>query len=229
MSDRAVSLQQNVLKLTTTRISGMVSRGNALIGRIDFVKEKYGAQALDRVFSRLPQEQQSILRGRIDPDGSYPPELLGALTEAIRMELAGGSLDILREMTRYRAKFDIKPGAPLAQHFRSGDPGFIIRRMDLCLRHNWGEGVVVRVFDLASNHVRMEVDMGKKQSRERCTYNHVGWMEGVIDASGGIPTITKTKCMHDGSAFCEYDISWEMSATTNPKRKASVSHAERMG
>ncbi len=126
------------------------------------------------------------------------------------MELAGGNNDILREMTRYRAKFDIQPGAPLAQHFRAGDPGFIIRRMDLCLRHNWGEGVIVRIFDQGPDHVRMEVDMGKKQPRERCTYNHVGWMEGVIEAAGGVPHIKKTRCMHDGDPFCEYDVSWEM-------------------
>ncbi len=225
MSDRATALQQHVLKLTTTRISGKVSRGNALIGRIDFVKEKYGAQALERVIGRLAHDQQAILRGRIDPEGAYPPELLGSLTEAIRMELAGGSADILREMTRYRAKFDIQPGAPLAQHFRQGDPGFIIRRMDLCLRHNWGEGVVVRIIDLAENHVRMEVDMGKKQPRERCTYNHVGWMEGVIDAAGGIPTIVKTKCMHDGAAFCEYDVRWEMAAAKNHATTASAKNS----
>jgi len=51
--------------------------------------------------------------------------------------------------------------------------------------------------------------MGRKQPRERCTYNHVGWMEGVIIAAGGVPHIRKTKCMHDGDPFCEYDISWE--------------------
>ena len=211
MSNLAVALQQHVLKLTTTKVSGKVSRGNALLGRIDFVKEKYGPAALERVLRQVELSQQKILRSHIDPEGSYPPDLLGALTHAIQTELAGGKPDILREMTRYRAKLDIQPGSPLAQHFKPGNPGFIIRRMDLCLRHNWGDGVVVRVFDLAENHVRMEVDMGKKQPRERCTYNHVGWMEGVIDASGGIPHITKTQCMHDGAAFCEYDVSWEMS------------------
>jgi methyl-accepting chemotaxis protein len=215
MSNLAVVLQQHVLKLTTTRVSGKVSRGNALLGRIDFVKEKHGTAALERVLRLVEPSQQKILRSHIDPEGAYPPELLGALTHAIQTELADGNPDILREMTRYRAKLDIQPGAPLAQYFKSGDPGFIIRRMDLCLRHNWGDGVVVRVFDLAENHVRMEVDMGKKQPRERCTYNHVGWMEGVIDASGGIPYIRKTQCMHDGAPFCEYDVRWEMSNRKN--------------
>jgi hypothetical protein len=84
--------------------------------------------------------------------------------------------------------------------------------MDLCLRHNWGDGVVVRIFDLAENHVRMEVDMGKRQPRERCTYNHVGWMEGVIEAAGGIPYIKKTRCMYNGDPYCEYDVRWEMAA-----------------
>ena len=209
MNEMAVALEQNVLKLATTKVSGKVSRGNALLGRIDFVKEKYGQPAWEKVLRSMDAPHQRVLRERIDPEGAYPPELLGALTTAIRVELANGSNDILREMTRYRAKFDIKPGAPLAQHFKAGDPGFIIHRMDLCLRHNWGEGVIVRNTDLGPNHVRMQVDMGKKQPRERCTYNHVGWMEGVIDAAGGTPHITKTKCMHDGAPYCEYDIRWD--------------------
>jgi hypothetical protein len=210
MNEQTTLLQQHIVKLVTTKISGKVSRGNALLGRIDFVKDKYGAAAYQQVLRRLTVDEQKVLNSKIDPDKSYPSEMLGHLTEAIRMELAHGSNDILREMTRYRAKFDVQPGAPLVQHFRFGDPGFIIRRMDLCLRHNWGEGVVVKINDISKNHILMLVDMGKKQSRERCTYNHVGWMEGVIDASGGIPYIKKTKCMHDGAPYCEYDVRWEM-------------------
>ncbi|MCX8062612.1 MAG: methyl-accepting chemotaxis protein [Anaerolineales bacterium] len=212
MSEQSTLLQQQIVKITTQQVSGKVSRGSALIGRLDFVREKYGASALERVINRLPTEVQHLLRGRIDPEGEYPPETLGLLTSAIKEELAGGKDDILREMTRYRAKYDIQPGAALAKYFKPGDPGYIIRRMDLCLRHNWGDGVVVRIFDLAENHVRMEVDMGKRQPRERCTYNHVGWMEGVIEAAGGIPYIKKTRCMYNGDPYCEYDVRWEMAA-----------------
>lgn len=213
MSEQTTLLQQQIARIVTQQVSGKVSRGSALIGRLDFVREKYGQAALDQVISRVPAEVQQILRGKIDPEGEYPPEVLGALTAAIKDTLAGGKDDILREMTRYRAKYDIQPGAALAKYFKPGDPGYIIRRMDLCLRHNWGDGVIVRIFDLAENHVRMEVDMGKKQPRERCTYNHVGWMEGVIEAAGGVPYIRKTRCVYNGDPICEYDVRWEMVST----------------
>lgn len=209
LSDEAVQLQQQVLRLTTAKITGKVSRGAALLGRLDFVKERYGQNALRRVLQHLEPATRQTLQGHIEPAGEYPPELLSLLTNAIREELAGGSNEILREMTAFRAKFDVLPGGELARHFRAGDPGFTIRRMDLCLRHNWGEGVIVRNFELGPNHIRQEVDMGKKQPRERCTYNHVGWMEGVIQTAGSIPHIKKTKCMHNGDPFCEYDIRWE--------------------
>ncbi len=206
----ATALEQQVIRLTTAKVSGKVSRGNALLGRLDFVRQKHGAAALARVLQRVDPEQRRILGGQIEPDGAYPPELLGALTDAIKQELGGGRDDILREMTRFRARFDIQPGAPLARHFRAGDPGFIVRRMDLCLRHNWGDGVIVQNTEVGADHIRMQVDMGRKQPRERCTYNHVGWMEGVMDAAGGVPHIRKTACMHDGAPFCEYDITWEI-------------------
>jgi methyl-accepting chemotaxis protein len=220
LRELAVALQQSTLQLNVKKITGKVSRGNALLGRISFVEERFGHDALNRVYRRLEPGVRQIFQGKIDPQGEYPPEVLGLLTDAIRQELAGGSQDILREMTAFRAKFDVLPGGQLAQHFRMGDPGYTIRRMDLCLRHNWGEGVIVRSFELGANHIRQEVDMGRKQPRERCTYNHVGWMEGVIITAGGIPHITKTKCMHDGAPYCEYDISWEMprQATLPPKK-----------
>lgn len=213
VSELAGVLQQRVLKFKVAHVTGKVSRGTALIGRLEFVAARYGAQGIERILKVLPGDVQRILRGKIDPHGEYPPETLSALTQAIRNELAGGSDDILREMTRFRAKFDVQPGGALAQHFKPGDPDFIMHRMDLCLRHNWGEGVIVRTVDLAANHIRQEVDMGRKQPRERCTYNHVGWMEGVIEAAGGVH-IRKTQCMHDGAPFCEYDIRWDTSSGT---------------
>ncbi|MBL8056562.1 MAG: HAMP domain-containing protein [Anaerolineales bacterium] len=214
LTDLAGVIQQRVFKFNLTRISGKVSRGNALLGRLKFVEERYSRADLERVLRALKPEAQRVLRGTLRPEGEYPPELLGELTGAIRQVLAGGSDDILREMTRYRARFDVLPGGALAQHFRPNDPGYTIRRMDLCLRHNWGEGVIVRTFELGGNHIRQEVDMGGKQPRERCTYNHVGWMEGVIEAAGGVPHIRKTRCMHTGDPVCEYDIRWEAPART---------------
>jgi methyl-accepting chemotaxis protein len=210
LTDLVAQVQQKAIRFALKKVSGKVSRGVALLGRLDFVKEKYSPAELARVLGAVPPETARILRAPIDPDGEYPPEVLGQLTNAIRDQLAGGSDEILRAMTRYRAKFDVVPGAKLYPHFRQGDPGFMIRKMDLCLRANWGEGVIVRNFELGPNHIRQEVDMGKKQPRERCTYNHPGWMEGVIDAAGGVPQIRKTKCMYNGDPYCEYDIRWSV-------------------
>ncbi len=212
LSDQAVKLHQQILRLTATANTGKVARGTAFLGRIQFVKEKYGPDAWQKVLRRLPADAQPMLRGKIDPNGEYPSLLLGQLTDAIKAELAGGSNSILREMTAYRARFDVIAGGKLARHFRAGDPGYIVQRMDLCLRHNWGDGVIVRSHQLGPNHVRQEVDMGGQQPRERCTYNHPGWMDGVIREAGGIPHINKTKCMHNGDPYCEYDIRWEMAA-----------------
>lgn len=116
--------------------------------------------------------------------------MLGQFTEAIKAELASGSDTILREMTAYRARFDVIEGGKLAQYFRAGYPDYIVQRMDLCLRHNWGDGVIVRNHQVEPNHVCQEVDMGG-QPRERYNYNHPGWLAGVIREAGGIQHITR--------------------------------------
>ena len=216
MSGLAAALEQQVIRLNIAKATRKTIRGVALVGRLEFVKQRY-PDGLGRVFGRLSQEQSRILAGRIELEGAYPSELLDSLDRAMRQELGRGRPEFLRESSRFRARYDFEPGAPLARHFRAGDPAFAMRRMDLILRHNWGEGVKTKTTDLGPNHVLIEVDHGKQQSRERCTYSMVGWSEGIVDAAGSRPHIEKLACMHDGAPACVYDVSWEpLSARASP-------------
>ena len=209
MSTLAAALEQQVIRLNVTKADRKTIRGVAIVGRVEFVKQRY-PEALGRVLGRLAPEQARTLGGRIDADGAYPSELLDCLDRAMKQELGRGRPDFLRETSRFRARYDFLPGAPMARHFRDGDPGFAMRRMDLILRHNWGEGVVTNTVDIGPNHVRIEVNHGLQQSRERCTHSMVGWAEGIVDTAGCVPHIEKTACMHDGATACVYDVAWEL-------------------
>ena len=221
MSTLAAALEQKVIRLNVTKAARKTIRGVALVGRMEFVKQRY-PEGLGRVLACLAPEQARVLGGRIDPEGAYPSDLLDGLDRAMKQELGRGRPEFLRESSRFRARYDFVPGAPVARHFRAGDPGFAMRRMDLILRHNWGEGVVTRTVDIGPNHVRIEVDHGLQQSRERCTYSMVGWSEGIVDAAGSIPHIEKTACMHDGAPACVYDVAWEPVRAEARPRSASA-------
>jgi methyl-accepting chemotaxis protein len=208
MSALAAALEQQVIRLNVTRAERKTIRGIALVGRLEFVKQRY-PEGLGRVLDRLAADQVRTLNGSIDPEGAYPSELLDGLDRAMKAELGKGRPDFLRETSRFRARYDFGPGAPLARHFRDGDPGFAMRRMDLILRHNWGEGVVTKTVELGPRSVRLEVDHGRQQSRERCTFSMVGWTEGIVDTAGCVPTVLKTACMHDGAPACVYEVAWE--------------------
>ena len=212
MSSLAAVLEQQVIRLNVTKAERKTVRGIAVVGRIEFVKQRY-PDGLRRVLGRMAPEHARVLGGQIDSEGNYPSELLDSLDRAMKQELGKGRPEFLREISRFRARYDFVPGAPLARHFRAGDPGFAMRRMDLILRHNWGEGVVTKTFDLGPDHVRIEVDHGLQQSRERCTHSMVGWSEGIVDAAGCSPHIEKTACMHDGASACVYDVAWEPART----------------
>lgn len=221
MSALAAALEQQVIRLNVTKAKRKTIRGIALIGRLEFVKQRY-PEGLARVLGRLTAEQAAVLRGSIDHEGAYPSELLDNLDRAMKEELGKGRPDFLRETSRFRARYDFGPGAPLARHFRDGDPGFAMHRMDLILRHNWGEGVVTRTVELGPRHVRIEVDHGRQQSRERCTYSMVGWTEGIVDTAGCVPTLRKVGCMHDGAPACVYDVAWEPAPTGAAARSAAA-------
>lgn len=64
LSAQATKLHQQILKLTAVANTGKVSRGTALVGRIRFVEEKYGADAWEKVLHRLPSDAQLTLHGK---------------------------------------------------------------------------------------------------------------------------------------------------------------------
>jgi methyl-accepting chemotaxis protein len=208
MSVLAADLEQQVIRLNVAKATRKTIRGVAIVGRLEFIRQRYPAD-LDRVLRTLAPEHVRVLKGSIDPESSYPSEVLDNLDRAMRQELGGGKPEFLRESSRFRARYDFEPGAPMARHFRAGDPGFAMNRMDLILRHNWGQGVVTKTTPLGPDHVLIEVDHGRQQSRERCTHSMVGWTEGIVDTAGCQPRVRKTACMHDGAPACVYDIAWD--------------------
>jgi methyl-accepting chemotaxis protein len=208
MSALAAALEQQVIRLNVSKADRKTVRGVAIVGRLEFIKHRH-PEALHRVLALLPKAHVDILSGTIEHEGAYPAEVLDGLDRAMREEIGHGRPEFLRESSRFRARYDFQPGAPLARHFHAGDPGFTMRRMDLVLRHNWGEGVTTKTVDLGPSRVRLEVDHGHQQSRQRCTYSMVGWTEGIVDTAGCSPHVEKLACMHDGAAACVYEVSWE--------------------
>jgi methyl-accepting chemotaxis protein len=211
MSTLAAALEQQVIRLNVSRADRKTVRGVAIVGRLEFVKQRY-PEALRRVLGRLPKDHIDILSGNLESERRYPAEILDGLDKAMKEEIGRGRPEFLRETSRFRARYDFEPGAPLARHFHAGDPGFTMRRMDLVLRHNWGEGVTTKTVDLGPTRVRLEVNHGHQQSRERCTHSMVGWTEGIVDTAGCVPHVEKQACMHDGAPACVYEVSWEPSA-----------------
>jgi hypothetical protein len=111
-------------------------------------------------------------------------------------------------MAAYRAQVDLT--GSMAQHFKAGDPAYVMQRVDVILRHNWGGDVPVTIDTLGPRHVRIRVEKVGTIPREACTYNNPGWFEGAIELSGGVPSVKKTRCVFDGDPYCEYDVRWEM-------------------
>ncbi len=219
MSTLAAALEQQVIRLNVTKAERKTARGIAIVARMEFLRQRY-PDAVQRVLGLLPPERSRALAGTIDPEEAYPSELLDGLDRALKEEIGKGRPDFLREISRFRARYDFLPGAPVARHFRAGDPGFAMRRMDLILRHNWGDGVVTKTVDVGPNHVVIEVNHGLQQSRERCTHSMVGWTEGIVDTAGCVPHIEKKACMHDGAPACVYDVAWESAKDGAVRAKA---------
>ncbi len=205
LAQMAAKLHQTVARSGVSQDAGRIARGSALRVRLDFVRTRYGEAALERVLKRLPPNIQTLLRRGIDEHAEYPREVLTALTQAIRDELAGGDPNLAREMAAFLAEYDLRHD--LMRYFKAGDPAFTISQMDAIIHHYWGE-VPVQVENSANRHLRLRVTRTGNLTPEACRYNLPGWMEGAIRAAGGRPQVRKVKCVDNGDPWCEYEVSW---------------------
>jgi methyl-accepting chemotaxis protein len=205
LADLATRLQQSISRFTIQANAGKFTRGSALAFRIDFVREKHGPAALNRVLSRLDPEARSVLSGSIDPTGSYPRELSGKLVKAIRDELAGGREDILWDISAYQAGRDVR--STMQKYFREGDPAYVIERMDLVVRYYWGD-VKVDITRRSAQSYLIKVAKSKQITATMCHFNLPGWMAGAVTTAGAKPNIRHAVCANEGAAACEYEVSW---------------------
>lgn len=206
LNSSATQLHQAIIKFSIDANVGKFTRGSAVQYRMDFVREKHGMDALNRVLNRLDPADRKILTGTIDMTGNYPRELSSKLLESITQELGGGKKDILFDVSVFQAQKDVR--STMSKFFKEGSPGFVIERMDLVTRHYWGD-VQIWIEKIGPQAYHIKLGKSERITQIMCRYNWPGWLSGAVIAAGGKPVVKKVKCSHDGADFCEYRVDWE--------------------
>ncbi len=208
LAEMATQLQLVTNKFTLDDTEGKITRGAALMVRMNFVKDKYGAAAFDRVIRRIDPKVQQVLRGNMSKDDTFPREYANQLMTAIKDELSNGSDEIQRPLSAATSEYDLKE---LFTHYNKvGDPSYGLEKVALLMRYHWGD-FPIEVTRLGQQHYRVRMGWTTDRINEAmCKYSFFGFLEGIIIAGGGKPQVEKTACIHKNSKHCDYIVRWTM-------------------
>ncbi len=181
-------------------------KGALLEARIDLVRRRGGEPALEKVLSRLPKEDQQVLRGLVVRVAWYPLELLLRLDEAMAGVLSPGDAGSLyREMGRSSAELNLR--GPQAPFVREGDPHYVLRHAPQIYSayHDRGR----RTYEQTGPRSAVLRTFEAREVDAKDCLTAVGWIERALEISGARePKVTETLCRARGDPHCEYRCEW---------------------
>jgi len=183
-------------------------RGNVLMARLTYVREKGGEPALEAVLARLPAADQAVLRGWILPISWYPLELNLRLDDAIAAVLSPHDRSrVFVDMGR--ASADANLLGPQRPYLKAGDPHFLLRSAPQIYAAYYRVGRRTYEKTGACSAVLRTFDAESVTATDCLTV--VGWHARAIELSGGKDArVVERTCRTRGDPHCEYACEWTM-------------------
>jgi uncharacterized protein (TIGR02265 family) len=183
----------------------MKIKGNILLSRLAFVRERFGEQALEKVVSSLPEEDQTILRGMVSNVGWYAFETGNRLDEAIAAKLAGGNMSIFEQIGAASARQNLTSVHQLL--VRPGDPQGFMANTPTVYRLYYDKGRRDYQSSGPTSGVMTTYDAETYSSSDCATV--IGWFKEALSMCGAKDVvINEPICRAKGGEFCRYTINW---------------------
>lgn len=183
-------------------------KGNVLISRLAFVRERGGEPAVEAVLSRLSRQDQDALRGWILPIGWYPLDLNLRLDDAIAGVLSPEDRSrVFVEMGR--ASADASLGGSQKPYVKEGDPHFLLANSARLYATYYAVGR--REYERTGDGSAVLRTLDAEGVNATDCLTVVGWHQRAIELSGGRDVkVVETRCRTRGDPFCEYTCTWRM-------------------
>lgn len=174
--------------------------------RLEYLKDKGGAELLDRVLERLSAADQKILKGRPLPSSLFPLELNARLDEAIAQLLdPQNAIGVFRELGRASAEKNLRKFHAIFLQGR--DPHDLLSGFPAVRATYYSDGSASydRLGDRAG-HFR--VTGARSHSRSDCE-STAGYFERAIELLGGKEAkVELHRCRGRGDELCEFRCEW---------------------
>jgi hypothetical protein len=179
-------------------------KGMALSTRVDFIRERFGADAYARVLTAVTPKTREILEGMVLPQMWVPMvEYADFLTTTDRL-LGKGDLELVVEMGRYAAARNLPTIYKVFLRFAS--PIYVMSKATSIWNLNYDSGrLVTEERGPTTAYLRVEVD---RPSCAQCASVR-GWAEGAAAVCGVSDVRSKKlECRSAGGKACDFLLTW---------------------
>ncbi len=179
-------------------------KGAAIQSRLEFVRERGGEPAVQRVLARLSEDDRKAA-AHVLPGMWYPFELNERLDEAVAAEIGIGERVFLL-MGEKSAAHNL--GAVHRAFIDQKDPHGLLRRASQIYQTYYDSGR--RTYEsLGERNARLTTLESVNVSKHDCL-TVVGWHRKAIEMCGGSNVrVTESKCRAEGAEACEYICEWD--------------------
>lgn len=181
-------------------------KGSALVSTIELVESKYGKEGIEKVFSKLPEEDQIIFKDPIIQSEWYPFRLYVGLTEMVDRVFGIGDYSLVREIGKYSAEHDLKTIYRI--FYKIGSPQYIIKQAGKVFTTYFDFGDFKTPVNKKGNVVA-EI-YGIPEISPVFLQRIRGFMEKTLELSGAKnPKVYPAKQEKDGQVIAVFNAFWE--------------------
>jgi hypothetical protein len=175
----------------------------------EFIKEKFGEDALRKVIDSLSEEDRNIVN-TVLPSSWIPQDTWIRFFEAVVRELAAGDESIVKEAGSYTANKELSSIHRLFLKF--GNPENIAKKVPVLMETYFSadeHDMEATATKLGENKYRISAK--KFEPRQRLVEIAIlGWLENAFKLSGAKNlSIRITKSLNEGEGSIEYLVSWQ--------------------
>jgi len=181
-------------------------KGNQIKITKEYITGIYGKDSIERLSGHIDAEYAELISQPVLDAARAPEEAFVQLLNAVHIVYGRSDYKVMREIGRYLAKQSISKFYRIFIQF--GDPMFVVQRSGSFWRtiHNTGS---MKFEAAGAKKARGRLYEFPFPSKAFCSML-LGYFEGVIEMSGRKAVSScETKCMVDGTGYCEYEVEWE--------------------
>jgi hypothetical protein len=180
------------------------AKGTPLISTMEFIRAEKGADVLERVLSRLPQDERRRVTS-VRPTDEVPLDLVLTLWRAADEELRNDEPEWVERAGGYAIEV---PGVRMYSGLlrKSSPTEFLTQRVSLFkLYYHPGN---MEVVEEEEEHAVLRLTGFDQSDPLFCRRQTGGLRRAVIEAGGHESSASHVRCVNEGDAFCEWELRW---------------------